>query len=925
MISIPRVQFAILFVFFCALSVNGQSGNNWTFGYGYGLNFNTFPPSTFKSNSANNTMTASMSDSSGQLLFYYDGKNVYNSRHEPIANSNGLYHLDVNSHTEGGAFCFQSQTSENYYIIYLGKSSPGSTVDLYFLELGVSNGTFAILRKNKLLSSDLPEKTDCFSVIKVGDKNTYKMYLRSKDYLNYSDFLTLYSIQEIGDSLLFKLDLTVNKTGIINYGKGYETILSVSRTGRFIANINMVYHPGLEKRQSTYYYLMEMTSSGIDSTILIDSVNQLPTSYEFCIFSPDERFLYYSLRKHSTVDSHISVIYQYELATGLKVKIHEITSVSERYEIAKLGPDGRIYIGRIGANVSHNALSCIKYPNRSGTACGFHRNLIQLWYTSWPYQFPFTINDNGFVDFDVIGNECNDSVKFINKSDSTFKAFTWYFPNDSIVVYSRESVYFNFPKSGTYQIRLKGITKTGAVQWWSSEVSIIKPVTAFFSTNSKPGCQFMEYHFHDESKYDTIKPGSTIRRFWKTGDGTDTLLSGSYGSLVHAYQMSGKYLVQLVLSNGFCVDTFILSNEVVILPSPRAGIVAAPLVGCAPMQVSFQDNFLDPIDSLRISSSSAFDTLVNSHLRDFRYMFITPGHYTVVRTLYGPTGCRTTDSLDIIALNGFGNSPQPELHYASVEDENTISVHWARFSYTTLYELQWQEEINGQWKSIYQGHDTMMIHHHVVSESNTYRLKVYDTCGKYLLSNQVSPIFLQGNAISNDYSELVWSKFNGRYARSIEYKLLRYNSLDTFVATLTTANHYTDLDFFDPNRVENCYQVIAFSTLYPGWTARSNSVCLHYWPQIWIPNSFSPNNDGNNDVFIPHFVGALENDYHISIYNRWGQIVFNSDNPMYGWDGTFGQKDCPEGIYFFILEYQAKNPSQTEPKKALKGTITLIR
>ncbi len=62
---------------------------------------------------------------------------------------------------------------------------------------------------------------------------------------------------------------------------------------------------------------------------------------------------------------------------------------------------------------------------------------------------------------------------------------------------------------------------------------------------------------------------------------------------------------------------------------------------------------------------------------------------------------------------------------------------------------------------------------------------------------------------------------------------------------------------------------------------------------------FSPNGDGLNDVFNPFFkCGSLDLQYHISIFNRWGQRVYYGHNMNDTWDGTFHGKTVDAGTYF---------------------------
>jgi gliding motility-associated-like protein len=87
-----------------------------------------------------------------------------------------------------------------------------------------------------------------------------------------------------------------------------------------------------------------------------------------------------------------------------------------------------------------------------------------------------------------------------------------------------------------------------------------------------------------------------------------------------------------------------------------------------------------------------------------------------------------------------------------------------------------------------------------------------------------------------------------------------------------------------------------------------------------MPNAFTPNNDMHNDVFKPTFSGALSR-YHLSIYNRWGKLIFSTNNPLTGWDGTAKGYPQPVDTYIWICSYSLdRNPLHTE-----KGTVNLIK
>ncbi len=71
---------------------------------------------------------------------------------------------------------------------------------------------------------------------------------------------------------------------------------------------------------------------------------------------------------------------------------------------------------------------------------------------------------------------------------------------------------------------------------------------------------------------------------------------------------------------------------------------------------------------------------------------------------------------------------------------------------------------------------------------------------------------------------------------------------------------------------------------------------------ISMPNVFTPNGDGVNDVYLPIETYNLKN-YSIVILNRWGTVVFEEKNKNIGWDGTSAGKNCTEGTYFWMVRY----------------------
>lgn len=92
---------------------------------------------------------------------------------------------------------------------------------------------------------------------------------------------------------------------------------------------------------------------------------------------------------------------------------------------------------------------------------------------------------------------------------------------------------------------------------------------------------------------------------------------------------------------------------------------------------------------------------------------------------------------------------------------------------------------------------------------------------------------------------------------------------------------------------------------------------------IELPNVFTPNGDGTNDLFQPVVVHGIAS-LSFTIFNRWGQEVYRTTRPTLGWDGRGpGGSKVPDGVYFWVLEYTAEHG--TGEVNSMHGTVMLLR
>ena len=134
---------------------------------------------------------------------------------------------------------------------------------------------------------------------------------------------------------------------------------------------------------------------------------------------------------------------------------------------------------------------------------------------------------------------------------------------------------------------------------------------------------------------------------------------------------------------------------------------------------------------------------------------------------------------------------------------------------------------------------------------------------------------------------------------------------------LGSGNHYEIPDFLKQQVVQ--YRIRVESNDDPSLISLSNFVIKRIESVLWMPNSFTPNGDGLNDSFKP--VGTLMLEFNMKIYNRAGNLLFETEDQETGWDGLYDGKEMPFNTYIYKVEAVdnvGKSHNQT-------GKVLLIR
>jgi len=138
--------------------------------------------------------------------------------------------------------------------------------------------------------------------------------------------------------------------------------------------------------------------------------------------------------------------------------------------------------------------------------------------------------------------------------------------------------------------------------------------------------------------------------------------------------------------------------------------------------------------------------------------------------------------------------------------------------------------------------------------------------------------------LSTDYDSLNWILGDGNIITEDSLEHYTYSEIDNYIIQLYLINEYG---------CENRY----FKEINP----KSDI-------PFYMPNAFTPDGDGLNEIFIPQ-IGCIDN-LEFWIMNRWGEVIFYSDNINVGWDGTYKNQKCPLGVYSWKAKFKGSKANE---------------
>ena len=498
------------------------------------------------------------------------------------------------------------------------------------------------------------------------------------------------------------------------------------------------------------------------------------------------------------------------------------------------------------------------------------------------------VNPKPNASFSLSNVPCSNSIAITNNSSGNFGAipFSWNFGNGSPINNFFAPTYF-YPLTGTYTVSLLATDLNGCSSLASQTISILN----FSPTviNSASICNGASYTLNSSG-------GNSYTWMPVTGLNLNTIPNP-----IANPSISTIYSVN-ILNNTFGFNcTKSLTTQIIVNPKPTSNFSfsANPCGG----SVSFFDLSYDDVEIWRWTLTP----LITSTLQNPYNYYSNGGTYTVSLVVTNSFGCK--DKIDkIIQVK-----TPPVL---SVSNHATICIGaQSQLMASGGISYQWFPNQSLDFPSLYNPNASPNVttdYSVVITTSNSIagnpcqytlvtRVNVEELSILPIKVNANPPLVLQGNSSTLSYIgsagvTIVWYPLNTTVP-AVGYTVIAQPNLPTT---------YTAMIVKGP-----CFEkVLVYVDIY-------KDDCLN--SDFFIPNTFTPNGDQQNDMFL---VRGLKVDLlSFAIYNRWGEMVFESNDINKGWDGTYKNKPADVGVFGWYLKVKCIGGKETFKK----GNVTLIR
>lgn len=446
-----------------------------------------------------------------------------------------------------------------------------------------------------------------------------------------------------------------------------------------------------------------------------------------------------------------------------------------------------------------------------------------------------------------------------------------------------------FTNTGVYPIKLTITSPGGCTDVAMDTLRVYNPEDAVMKYSPLFGCRPLKVGFEAASDM-------TARFIWDFADGN--VIDTTINKITHIYDDPGSFQPRMILKQAECPDLAVMGSEWVEI------VGAKPKFGL-PQRQFCDSGYITILDSTvsrdRITSYTwdfGDGTISNSAVPP-EHFYSSPGLYNISLAVATESGCKDTLTLK----PGVKVVQSPLIHIGgdSVICVSERMVHQGVFDRPDTSLVHWIWQLPNGTNSLVQNPNPQQYTpgNYVVTTIATNSSGCKDTATRNITVNALPvitmpasltkivgvPVTLPATYSSGTVSHL-WSPS----------ATLDCPTCPQPVATPKFTTNYT-VSVVDSNGCKN--------------TADIKVIVVCKGATVFLPNTFSPNGDGANEILYVRGVG-LDRVKSLRVFNRWGEVVFEqrdfpTNNPGYGWNGTYkGRKASPD-VYIYQVEVFCEN------------------
>jgi gliding motility-associated-like protein len=887
----------------CFLSINAfaqSEAANWYFGFGAGIKFNQ----------ANGTVTSlddgslityegctSISDDTGNLLFYTDGTTIWNKNHDVMAG--GL--LGDSSSTQSAIIVPKPDDSTIYYVFTVGSQFNNTGLHYSVVDITLNNGLGGVTSTNTRLLNVSSEKItavlkDCIS------KSMWVVSFASVDG-NSQTYNTFHAFEVSVNGVN---DNSVKSTFPINITdpRGY---LKLSPDGTKMACANFTSNDTNNFTADRLFLYDFNTATGIVSnpvSLSINSQNNFPYGLEF---SPNSQLLYVhasnayqsnSFDLDDDATKHRSSLAQFDLTQTNIQSSQVIIDDRQLYRGGlQLGPDGRIYRALTATyQVGLPYLGVINNPNEVGTASNYQHNAINLSPNQSSQGLPPFIQSLFNTQIDIIKNGksnislalCEGDSYQLTSENLSGATYTW--TKDKIAL-PDNTFDLTVTSSGHYEVLINPNNGDCEIEG-----------QAYVLFNPNPMVENKTLIQCDE---DDLKDGITTFNLTEAykhspSEGTTNLkynffqdLAGTVELNGNSYKNTSNPQIVYVKATNLETDCFSFSELTLAVSLTDVNDTVLPAV-CD------DDGIEDGLHIFNLVDANAeiLNGITNIDL-DISY------YETYEDAL-----------LESKELGAIYTNTQPYFQTIFARVENSNACYGISEVDLIVNKLPNIELTGREYYCLNKSPEYITLEAGIINDSpNNYN---------YLWSNGDTNYQTQVNAVG-EYTVTVTSKISGcsktktiivessNTATFKEINVIDVSENNTVTVLVTGEGIYNyalydaEKNIYKPYQESNVFEGIfpGFYHVYVKDIENNCGVVNKPISVIGYPKFFTPNNDGVNDTW--QIIGVsdmFQSDTNITIYDRFGKLIKQLDPLGEGWNGLFNGQKLPSDDYWFSVKLQ---------------------